>query len=52
MPVKLSNGTADETQQSNLHTQGVSEYPNWLFGCPAQGTEPNSVQQLRYVGIQ
>ena len=52
MPVKLSNGITDEKQQSNLDTQEVSEYPNWLFGCPAWGTEPNSAQQLRYVGIQ
>ena len=44
MPVKLPNGIAEQKQQSNLHTQGVSEYPNCLFGCPAQGTEPNSAQ--------
>ena len=28
VPVKLSNGIADNKQQSNLHTQGVSGYPN------------------------
>ena len=39
-------------QQSNLHTQGFSEYPNWLFGCPAQETEPNSAQKVWYAGIQ
>ena len=52
MPVKLPNGIAEQKQQSNLHTQGVSEYPNWLLGCPVWGTEPNSTQQLWYVGIQ
>ena len=52
VPVKLSKGIADEKQQSNLHTQVISWYPNWLFGCPAWGTEPNSAQQLRYDGIQ
>ena len=25
---------------------------NWLFGCSAWGTEPNSTQQVWYVGIQ
>ena len=32
--------------------QMTSWYLNWLFGCPICGTEPNSTQQLRYVGIQ
>ena len=27
-------------------------YPNWLFGCSAWETEPNSAQQVWYVGIQ
>ena len=40
VPVKLSNGVADKS------------HPNWLFGCSAWGTEPNSTQQLRCVGIQ
>ena len=30
MPVKLSNGIK---QQSNLHTQGETEFPNWLLGA-------------------
>ena len=51
MPVKLPNRIAEQKQQSNLHTQGVSEYPHWLFRCPAWGTENNSAQQLSYVGI-
>ena len=52
MPVKLSHGIADEKQHSNLHTQVTYWYPNWLYGCPAGGKEPNSTQQLRYVSIQ
>ena len=52
MSVKLSNGIADETAIKHTHTQVIYFYPNWLFGCPAWGKEPNSAQQLRYVGIQ
>ena len=54
LPVK-SNGMLfrqNTKQQSNLHTQMTYSYPNWLFGYPAQETEPNSSQQLWYVGIQ
>ena len=36
-------------QQSNRHIQG---HLNWLFGCSGWGTEPNSAQQVWYVGIQ
>ena len=32
MPVKLSNGIADEEQQSNLHTQGVSSIQTGCLG--------------------
>ena len=39
-------------QQSNIHTHGTYGYPNWLFGCPACGTEPNTTKQLWCVGIQ
>ena len=39
-------------QQSNRHMQGHYGVPSWLFGCSAQGTEPNSTQQVRYLGIQ
>ena len=49
---KLQNGIAERKQQSNLHTQVTYQYPKWLFGCPAWGTDTNSTQQLRYVGIQ
>ena len=52
MPVKLSNGIAEQKPQSNLHTQGDLQYPNWLFGCSVWGTEPNNTQQVWYVGIQ
>ena len=36
-------------QQSNRHIQGLSKL---LFGCSAWGTDPNSAQQVWYVGIQ
>ena len=52
LPVKLPNGIAEQKQQSNLHRQGTDKYPNWLFGCPSWGKEPNSTQQVWYVGIQ
>ena len=38
-------------QQPNLHTRVTYYYPSWLLGCSAWGTEPNSAQQLWYVGI-
>ena len=41
----------DETTIKYTET-GTYGYPNWLFVCSAQVTEPNSTQQLRYVGIQ
>ena len=49
VPVKLLNGIADKKIKL---TQVTCWYPNWLFSYPAQGTEPNSIQQLRYVGTQ
>ena len=40
-------------QQSNTQKQGGTySYPNWLFGFSAWVTEPNSTQQVGYVGIQ
>ena len=39
-------------QQSNHRNRSTYGYPNWLFGCSARVTEPNSTQQVRYVGIQ
>ena len=42
----------DETTIKYTETGGTYGYPNWLFGYSAQVTEPNSTQQLRYVGIQ
>ena len=39
-------------QQSNLYIQVTYLYPNWLFGCSAWGTEPNSTQLLWYVSLQ
>ena len=47
-PVEL----LDETTIKYTETGGTYSYPNWLFGCSAQVTEPNSTKQLRYVGIQ
>ena len=53
VPVKFCRmELLNKKQQSNLHTQGETEYQNWLFGCPAWGTEPNSTQQVWYAGIQ
>ena len=49
--MKLSNSIAEQKQQSNSHTQGdllVSKTD--CLG--AWGTEPNSAQQVWYVGIQ
>ena len=40
----------DETIIKYAETGGTYGYPNWLFGCSAQVTEPNSIQQVRYVG--
>ena len=40
----------DETTIKYTETGGTYSYPNWLFGCSACVTEPNSTQQLRYVG--
>ena len=42
----------DETTIKCTETGGTYGYPNWLFGCSAWVTEPNSTQQVRYVGIQ
>ena len=42
----------DETTIKYTETGGTYGYPNWLFGCSPQVTEPNSTQQVRYVGIQ
>ena len=42
----------DETTIKYTETGGTYGYPNWLFVCSARVTEPNSTQQLRYVGIQ
>ena len=42
----------DETTIKYTETGGTYSYPNWLFGCSARVTEPNSTQQVRYVGIQ
>ena len=42
----------DETTIKYTETGGTYGYPNWLFVCSAQVTEPNRTQQLRYVGIQ
>ena len=42
----------DETTIKYTETGGTHGYSNWLFGCSARVTEPNSTQQLRYVGIQ
>ena len=40
-------------QQSNTQKQGaLMAIQNWLFGCSAWVTEPNSTQQVGYVGIQ
>ena len=39
-------------QQSNTQNKGTYGYPNWLFGCSAWVTEPNSTQQVGYVAIQ
>ena len=49
--MKLPNGIAEQKQQSNLH-RGTYWYPTGWFGCPGWGTEPNSTQQVWYVGIQ
>ena len=40
----------DETIIKYTETGGSYGYPNWLLGCSAQVTEPNSIQQVRYVG--
>ena len=42
----------DETTIQYTETGGTYGYPNWLVGCSAQVTEPNSTQQVRYFGIQ
>ena len=42
----------DETTIKYKETGGTYGYPNWLFGCSAWVIEPNSTQQVRYVGIQ
>ena len=42
----------DGTTIKYTETGGTYSYPNWLFGCSAQVTEPNITQQVRYVGIQ
>ena len=42
----------NETTIKYTKTGSTYSYPNWLFGCSAWVTEPNSTQQLRYVGIQ
>ena len=42
----------DETAIKYTETGGTYSYLNWLFGCSAWVTEPNSTQQVRYVGIQ
>ena len=56
VPCKFTSGAVKwncwMTQQSNRHIQGHLHFPNWLFGCSAQGTEPNSARQVWYVGIQ
>ena len=38
-------------QQSNIYIQGHLQLSS-QFGCSAWGTEPNSTQQVWYVGIQ
>ena len=52
MPVKLLNRIGEQNNNQTYIHRETYWYPNWLFGCPAWGTEPNSTQQLRYVGIQ
>ena len=42
----------DETTIKYTETGGTYGYQTWLFGCSAWVTEPNSTQQVRYVGIQ
>ena len=39
-------------QSKKQYKGGTYGYPNWLFGCSAQVTEPNSTQQVGYAGIQ
>ena len=42
----------DETTIKYTEAGGTYSYSNWLFGCSAWVTEPNSTQQVRYDGIQ
>ena len=42
----------DERTIKHTQTWGTCRYPNWMFGRSVWVTEPNSTQQLRYVGIQ
>ena len=42
----------DETTIKYTEAGGTYHYPIWLFEFSAQVTEPNSTQQVGYVGIQ
>ena len=49
LPVEMLNGIAIVKY---TETGGNYGYPNWMFGCSAQVTEPNSTQHGWYVGMQ
>ena len=51
LPVELWKGIAGWSNNPIGIYRGTYSYPNWLFGCSAWGTEPNSTQQVWYVGI-
>ena len=44
--VKLSNGIAEQNNNQTYIHRVTYWYPNWLFWCPAWGTEPNSTQKV------
>ena len=52
LPVECGMELLDETTIKYTETGGTYGYPNSLFWCSAWVTEPNSTQQVRYVGIQ
>ena len=49
LPVELWNGIVGQNNNQIHRNKGSYSYPNWLFGCSAWVTEPNSTQQVGYV---
>ena len=52
VPVRLSKGIDEQNNNQTYIHRGTYWYPNWLFECPAWGTEPYRAEQMWYVGIQ